>query len=275
MHALRDQYPVRLLCDLVGLAPSSYYYRSRAAPQRALRAAVEEVAGAWPTYGVRRVTHQLRRAGWTVGIKRVRRLMREAGLLVAPRRARGQGTQRAAEAGGYPNRVKGVAITHPDQVWVADITYVRLRAQFVYLAIVMDVFTRQLRGWHLARAPDTALSLSALERALEAGVPRIHHSDQGVQYTCPRYLAALETHAIAVSLAAVGAPHENGFAERVIRTIKEEEVDLSDYATFAEAYQQLGQFIDQVYRYKRIHSALGYITPAEFEQQWREQQSCP
>jgi transposase InsO family protein len=171
----------------------------------------------------------------------------------------------------YPNRVDGLAIVRPEQVWVADITYVRLRDEFVYLAVLMDVFTRSIRGWHLGRSLDQQLTLTALDHALAERVPEIHHSDQGVQYAATDYVRRLQNYHVVLSMAAVGEPRENGYAERLMRTIKEEEVDLSEYRDYAAAYRQLGRFLDDVYNVKRIHSALGYLTPAEFEEQWRDE----
>jgi transposase InsO family protein len=169
----------------------------------------------------------------------------------------------------YPNLVEDLTITFPDQVWVADITYIRLQTEFVYLAVLMDVFTRSIRGWHLSRALDQSLTLTALQQALADRVPVMHHSDQGVQYAATAYTDLLRDASVQISMAAVGEPTENGYAERLMRTIKEEEVDLSDYQDFTDAYRQMGQFLTDVYNRKRIHSALGYLTPAEFEREWQ------
>ena len=169
----------------------------------------------------------------------------------------------------YPNLIKELEITYPDQVWVSDITFIRLQDDFVYLAIIMDVFTRALRGWTLSRSLDQALILMALRRALSTHVPEIHHSDQGVQYAADAYLELLGSRNVQISMAAIGKAEENGYAERVIRTIQEEEVDLSEYVDFADAVQQIGHFIEDVYMTKRIHSSLGYLTPAEFELAYR------
>lgn len=155
---------------------------------------------------------------------------------------------------------------------MGDITYIRLGCEFVYLAVLMDVFTRSIRGWQLGRSLEVDLTLVALKRALVGGKPEIHHTDQGVQYAAKAYTESLEKQNIAISMAAVGEAWQNGYAERLMRTIKEEEVDLSEYRNFAEAYEQIGKFLEEVYTKKRIHSSLGYLTPTEFEQQWNEQQ---
>ena len=163
-------------------------------------------------------------------------------------------------------------IVRPEQVWVSDITYIRLRQEFVYLAVLMDVFTRCIRGWHLGRSLDHSLTIQALERALAHHRPEIHHSDQGVQYAAIAYTTRLQAVGTQISMAEVGAAWQNGYAERLMRTIKEEEVDLSDYQDYADAFRQIGRFLDEVYLHKRIHSSLGYLTPAEFESQWRQEQ---
>jgi putative transposase len=153
------------------------------------------------------------------------------------------------------------------------VTYVRLGNGFVYLAVIMDVFTRAIRGWNLSRNLDTDLTLGALQRALSLCIPEIHHSDQGVQYAAQAYTDLLQRYEVQISMAAQGKPEENGYAERLMRTIKEEEVDLSEYTDFADVYRQMGRFLEDVYNTKRIHSALGYLTPIEFEAAWRMAQS--
>jgi transposase InsO family protein len=176
----------------------------------------------------------------------------------------------------YPNLVLNRQVTQPDEVWVADITYIKLQTEFVYLAVVMDLFTRTIRGWQLSRWLDQSLTLEALQRALaQHEPPQIHHSDQGVQYAARAYVEQVLAFQIKISMAEVGAAWQNGYAERIIRTIKEEEIDLADYQDFADAYAQIGHFVEQVYQHKRIHSALGYLTPAEFEANWRQQHQLP
>jgi putative transposase len=211
----------------------------------------------------------MKRLGWRVNGKRVRRWMDELNLCGDPPKKKCRTTDSRHGWPRYENLVKDLEIVRPDQVWVADITYVRLHHEFVYLAILMDVFTRSIRGWQLGRSLDQGLTLAALERALVIGTPQMHHSDQGVQYAAAAYAERLRGLGVELSMAAIGEPRENGYAERVMRTIKEEEVDLSEYRDFADAHAQIGRFLDDVYNAKRIHSALGYLTPREFEDLWR------
>lgn len=269
---LAGEYPVRLVCQVLSVAPSSFYYRASPREESALEAAIGQLAGQWPTYGYRRITAELRRSGWTVNHKRVARLMTAMGLKVRRRRSEPRTTDSSHGRPRYPNLVRGLAVVRPDQVWVADITSIRLQRGFVYLAVLMDVFTRAIRGWALERDLDHDLTMAALARALRGSRPEIHHSDQGVQYAASEYVALLHTDQVAVSMADIGAAWQNGFAERLMRTIKEEEVYLSEYVDYHDALRQLGRFLDNVYMHKRIHSALGYLTPAEFECQWLSQQ---
>jgi putative transposase len=262
------------VCRVLGVPRSTHYYRSTEHDDEAVKRAIEGVLGDWPTYGYRRVTHQLRRQGLRVNSKRIRRLMKEMGVAgkVVCRKRRTTNSEHSFPR--YPNLVQELAIERPDQVWVADITYVRLVQEFVFLAVIMDVFTRSVRGWHLWRNLDQELTLTALRSALAQRTPEIHHSDQGVQYAAKDYVQMLKDAGADISMAAVGEPTENGFAERLMRTIKEEEVDLSDYENYHDAYAQMGRFLDEVYMLKRIHSSLGYLTPVEFEAQWRSHQAA-
>jgi len=264
----QQQYPVRLVCRTLGYAHSSYYYRGPARDEADLRAALVRLAGAWPTYGRLRLTAMLRREGWRVNPKRVRRLMHELGLCVQRPKRKRRTTNSQHPHPRYPNLVEDLVVVRPDQVWVADITYVQLRQDFVYLAVLMDIFTRSIRGWRLSRNLDGDLTRTALVRALATHRPEIHHSDQGMQYADGEYVQRLRSVGAQVSMARVGDPTENGYAERLMRTIKEEHVQLTEYQDFADAYRQMGRFLDEVYQHKRIHSSLGYLTPAEFESQW-------
>jgi transposase InsO family protein len=270
---LVQQYPARLVCRLLDF-PRCALYRPPAGggnDDGPLRTALQRLAGEWPTYGYRRLTAMLRREGWPVNHKRVLRVMGDLGLQGAPPPRRPRTTVSRHDFPRWANLVEGLTVERPDQVWVADITYIRLQRDFVYLAVLMDVFTRKIRGWELGRSLEGGLALRALERALRAGRPEVHHSDQGVQYAATDYVARLLGAGAQVSMAAVGEPRENGFAERLMRTIKEEEVALTEYRDFADARRQLGRFLDDVYNRKRIHSSLGYLTPEEFEQRWREE----
>jgi putative transposase len=268
---LADAYPIRLVCRLLAVPRSSVYYTPRPPVDEAmLKTALLDTAAEWPKYGYRRLTAMMKRLGWPVNGKRVRRWMDELNLSAAPPKRTCRTTDSRHDFPRYENLVKTLEIVRPDQVWVADITYIRLHHEFVYLAIVMDVFTRRIRGWQLSRSIDQGLTLAALERGLVTATPEIHHSDQGMQYAATAYVERLHGLGVAPSMAAVGEPRENGYAERLMRTIKEEEVDLSEYHDFADARRQIGRFLDDVYNVKRIHSALGYLTPREFEDQWRD-----
>ena len=273
----RYGYPVRQVCALLELSPSSYYYHSHPRDNSNLEADLKAVAGEYPTYGTRRLMHQLRRRpyGYGVNRKQIQRLARQEGLLRPVKRRKTRTTNSQHPYPRYENLVKNLEIVRPDQVWVSDITYIRLRNGFIYLAIILDVFTRAVRGWCLSRTLDQPLTLLALQIALQAHTPQIHHSDQGLQYASDAYVNLLKSYEIQISMAAVGKAEENGYAERFMRTIKEEEVDLSEYYDFTDAHHQIGNFIQDVYMTKRIHSSLGYLTPAEFESAWLRSQTLP
>lgn len=268
IEQLRGGYSDRLLCEALDVHRSSLYHEPRPGEDRPLREALIALAGRWPTYGYRRLTVMLRREGHTVNAKRVRRLMGELGLSGEPPPRHPRTTNSVHPFPRFPNLVESLEVTRPDQVWVSDITYVRLKKEFIYLAVLMDVFTRSIRGWDLGRSLEQELTLTALRRAMGSSRPEIHHSDQGVQYAATAYVEALIEVDASISMAAVGEPRENGYAERLMRTIKEEEVDLTEYEDFGDALSQIGRFLDEVYNRKRIHSSLGYLTPSEFEQQW-------
>ncbi len=199
--------------------------------------------------------------------------MDEGGLLGRKPKAKVRTTNWEHGFRRWPNLVEDLEIVRPDQVWVSDITYIRLALGFVYLAVIMDVYTRSIRGWYLGRSLDQQLTLRALDRALCDHRCEIHHSDQGVQYAATAYIERLGAIEAKISMAAVGQAWQNGYAERLMRTIKEEEVDLSDYEDLADARQEIGHFLEEVYQRKRIHSALGYLTPSEFEAAYFKEQS--
>ena len=267
---LAQFYPVALVCDVLGCARSSYYHQAKPQDDTRLMDAIKAVGAEWPTYGYRRVAAQLKRQGWGVNHKRVRRLMRLMDLLIKPKRRKQRTTNSEHDFPRYPNLVEDLEIVRPDQVWVSDITYIHLLDEFIYLAVIMDVFTRAIRGWHLGRSLDHSLTLLALQQGLaHHQAPEIHHSDQGVQYACTGYTQVLQDANVQISMAEVGEAWQNGYAERLMRTIKEEEVDLSEYPDYTDAVRQIGRFLNDVYVNKRIHSSLGYLTPAEFEAQWQ------
>ncbi len=275
MHDADPALSIRRLCELVGIGRT--WYDTHPAPadvaarDTALRDAIERLVLAFPGYGYRRVTKALQREGWTVNHKRVLRVMRQESLLCQLKRRFVVTTDSGHLLRTYPNLAAGFAPTGPDQLWVADITYVRLPAAFAYLACVLDAWSRRCVGWHLARSIDTRLTLQALDRALAARCPApglVHHSDRGVQYASGDYVARLEQVGARVSMAATGNPYENAKAESFFKTLKYEEVYLQQYETFAAAEASIGRFIGDVYNTKRLHSGLGYASPDEFEAAW-------
>ena len=256
---------MRDICEILGVNRSSFYYQPREDPSEAvLRAEIEKLAERYPRYGYRRITQRLLRQGYTIGYRRVARLMKAANLSVSVKRFC-QTTKSLQGERPYVNRLQTLEVSRCDQVWVGDITYVRLKGHFIYVSLLMDVFTRVIRAWHLNRHLTQSLTLKPLEQALRRRVPEIHHSDQGVQYLSRTYITTLEEHGVEISVAHRGRPWENGYAERLIRTLKEEEVYLNDYQSITEARDRIGHFITQVYHQKRPHSALGYLTPVEFQ----------
>lgn len=238
----------------------------------AMVAATEAAVLAHPGYGRPRITMHLRREGWKVNPKRVQRVLRDEGWLRVRQRRRVRTTQSEHDYPRYPNLLAERGwrqLTAPDQAWGVDLTYIRLGEEFCYLAVVLDLFSRKVVGWSLSRSLEAAGALAALERALAQRQPAtgwVHHSDRGVQYACHEYVQRLKAAGARISMCATGEPKENALAERVIRTIKEEEVDLQEYRSFAEAQREIGRFIEEVYNRKRLHSALGYRPPSEFEE---------
>ena len=273
IDVLSQDYPITVTCKVLGCARNSYYYEvTEPSDEAKLKKAIKGVAADWPTYGYRRVTAQLRRQEWLVNRKRVQRLMCSMDIQARIKRKKRRTTNSDHDFPRYPNLVQDLEVVRPEQVWVSDITYIRLRCAFVYLAVIMDIFTRGIRGWHLGRGLDHSLTLTALQRALiKHPAPEIHHSDQGVQYAATAYTRTLQDVNVQISMADVGKAWQNGYAERLMRTIKEDEVDLSEYIDYNDAYRQIGCFLDDVYMHERIHSSLGYLTPAEFEEQWRKE----
>ncbi len=272
VQAGHPQASVRQLCQMLRVNRAWYYQRLKGAPAPAadleLRDAIERLVLEFPGYGYRRVTVALQRAGWTVNHKRVLRVMRDESLLCQLKRGFVRTTDSNHGLRVYPNLLAGRALSGPDEAWVGDITYVRLPTCFVYLAALLDAYSRCCVGWQLSRTIDTQLALDALEMALaRRHVSRgwIHHSDRGVQYASHAYILRLESVGGQVSMSAKGNPYENAKAESFFKTLKTEEVYLNQYQTFQDAEANIGAFIEDVYNTKRLHSSLGYLSPIEFE----------
>jgi putative transposase len=259
----------------MGLARSTYYYQSRQQSRQVkkqaadLRDRIEQMVVEFTRYGYRRVTHQLRREGWKVNHKRVARLMREQSLQCQIKRRWVKTTDSDHGYRIYPNLLKGLEVRGRNQVWVADITYIRILTGFLYLAVVLDLFSRKVIGWALSEQIDAELTLAGLRMALaERGTVNgcIHHSDRGVQYACHAYVEELEAAGMRISIARKGNPYDNAAAESFMKTLKYEEVYLWDYHSLEDVKHRVPYFLQQVYNQKRLHSALGYVTPEEFEQ---------
>jgi transposase InsO family protein len=276
LDAMAPTLSVRRRCAVLGISRSWWYARpdapaADAAAGLALREAIEGIVLEHPGYGYRRVTHALRRAGWAVNAKRVLRIMREEALLCQIKRRIVVTTDSRHGWGHYPNLVQDRVVDGPNQVWVADLTYIRLPTTFCYLAAILDAYSRRLVGWDLSSRIDTDLTLAALEHAIATRSPApgiIHHSDHGVQYASHRYVARLERIGAQISMAAIGNPYQNAVAESFFATLKREEVALHEYQSFAAAEANLERFLDDVYNHKRLHSSLGYCPPSEFEARW-------
>ncbi len=240
------------------------------AEEMELRDAIQKLAVQMPAYGYRRITMALRRGGWVVNHKRVLRLMRADNLLCLRRRAFVRTTDSDHQLRVYPNLARDLKVSGLNQLWVADITYIRLVLEFVYLAVILDAFSRRVIGWALGRALEAELALEALRLAIAGGrvAPGlVHHSDQGVQYASSAYTELLTEQGILISMSRRGNPYDNAQAESFMKTLKYEEVYRTEYLDFADARRRIGKFIESVYNRKRLHSALGYLPPAEFERQ--------
>jgi len=259
----------------MGIPRSTYYYKPRAdqAKRREdmdIKDRLEELALRFPRYGYRRMTAQLNKEGVPVNHKRVLRLMHESDLLCRTKNRFVRTTDSDHPYPVYPNIYQQVTITGVDQVWVADITYIRLRSEFVYLAVILDAYSRLIVGWALSRHIDATLTRAALKAAIAERNPScgcIHHSDRGVQYAADDYIEILKEHGFTISMSRRGNPYDNAQAESFIKTLKVEEVYVSEYRTFREVKQRIGQFIELIYNRQRLHSALGYLSPVEFEQE--------
>ncbi|PYT99385.1 MAG: IS3 family transposase [Acidobacteria bacterium] len=265
---------IERMVELGGVSRASFYRsgpdrQPRPDPDMDLRDAIQRVALEWPSYGRPRITAELRRRGWEVNPKRVYRLMREDNLLCVRKRKFVVTTDSNHSRKVYPNLAGEMVLTGIDQLWVADITYIRLQSEFVYLAVVIDAYSRRVIGWALERTVEDDLTLAALRQALELRRPApglVHHSDRGSQYASGDYTDLLKAQGCQISMSHKASPWENAGCESWMKTLKSEEVYRQEYRDLAEARASIAQFIDEVYNQKRLHSALGYRPPVEFEQ---------
>jgi transposase InsO family protein len=262
------------LCRLAAVSRAGFYRWKVEAPETdpdlELRDQMQPIAVEFSYYGSRRITRELRRRGWRVNRKKVQRLMREDNLLCLRRRKFVLTTDSDHDLPIYPNLAREMVVAGIDQLWVADITYIRLETEFVYLAVILDAFSRKVIGWALGRTLEATLTLEALQMALRSRRPAaglVHHSDRGVQYAATDYTDLLKTHGIQISMSRSGNPYDNAQCESFMKTLKYEEVYRNEYRDWAEARAQIGAFLEKVYNQKRLHSALGYLPPAEFEAQ--------
>lgn len=260
------------MCQLGQVSRAGWYRRSlqRDQPGRdaELRSEVQKIALEWPAYGSRRITAELRRRGWKVNRKRVQRLMREDNLLCLRKRKFVTTTDSDHGLRVYPNLARKMPLSGVNQLWRADITYVRLEAEFVYLAVILDAFSRRVIGWALDRSMEASLTLDALRMALSnraIGPDLVHHSDRGVQYASGEYTQLLKDHHIRISMSRKANPWDNAGCESFMKTLKSEEVYRTEYRDLAQARSRIGQFLERVYNHKRLHSALDYRPPVEFE----------
>ncbi len=257
----------------LGRVSRSSFYRFDPEPKAAdsdmdLRDAIQRIALEMPSYGRPRITAELRRRGWKVNHKRVHRILREDNLLCVRRRKFVVTTNSQHGRRVYPNLARHMVLTGVDQLWIADITYIRLQGEFIYLAVILDAYSRRVIGWALDRNIDDQLTLAALRMALSRRTVRdglVHHSDRGVQYASDDYAQLLKEHGIQISMSRKGNPWDNAACESFMKTLKYEEVYRAEYRDLAEARASIQQFIERVYNTKRLHSALGYVPPAEFE----------
>ena len=264
---------IAVMCRWAGVSRASFYRfleRGEASEQECRwRDAVEQVALDWPAYGSRRITAELQRHGWEVNRKRVQRIMREGSLLCLRQPTCWLATTDSKHPlPVFPNLMAGLDMTAINQLWVADITYIRLRQEFVFLAAILDAFSRRVIGWALQPDLGAGLCLNALEKALRRRQVRpglIHHSDRGVQYCSKDYVQTLARQQIRGSMARKGNPYDNALAERFWKTLKYEQVYRDEYRSLEQARGNIARFIERIYNERRLHSALGYLPPAEFE----------
>ena len=260
------------LCQVAGVSRAGYYrFQPRVQESEAdmdLRSAIQQIALEWPSYGYRRVHRELMRRGWRVNHKRVLRRMRMDNLLCLRKRNFILTTDSHHGLPIYPNLAKNMVLTGINQLWIADITYIRLEVEFVYLAVLLDAFSRSCIGWALQRSLEAGLVLEALRMALRQRRPQpglVHHSDRGVQYAAGDYIALLKKHGINLSMSRRGNVYANAMAESFMKTLKYEEVYRTEYRNLEEAKPAMKEFLEKIYNQKRLHSALGYRPPREFE----------
>ena len=257
---------------MTGLSRAGFY-RSRTPRQASpvemeIRDEMQKIAVESPAYGYRRITAELRKRGFAINHKRVLRMMRKDNLLCVRRRKFVVTTDSRHNLPVYPNLAGQIAPMALNQLWVADITYIRLRVEFVYLAVVLDAFSRRVIGWALGRTLEAGLAVAALQMALCERKPQpglVHHSDRGVQYASQDYTEMLKQHKAQISMSRKGNPYDNAACESFMKTLKYEEVYRNEYRDFQEAHASIREFLERVYNQKRLHSALGYLPPAEFE----------
>jgi transposase InsO family protein len=271
---LEELGSVSKACKVARLPPSSYYYkpdskraRQREAEDEKLRGQIDDIHSEFPGYGYRRIERELKRRGISFNSKRIRRVMKKFGLRPISWRTFIRTTDSGHGLRVYPNLIKKRQVRAVNQVWVADITYIRIRSSFVYLAAILDLYSRKVVGWAISRRIDTELCLTALQMALNNRSPRdcVHHSDRGVQYASAAYVALLQHNGLEISMSAKGNPYDNAFMESFYKTLKYEEVHLWNYETYADVIERLPFFIEEVYNRKRLHSSIGYVPPIEFE----------
>jgi transposase InsO family protein len=275
--SLATPIPLQRLCRLARVSRAGFYRWQEVPPPAAdrdvdLRDEIQQIALESPSYGWPRITAELKRRGWEANHKRVYRIMREDNLLCLRRRKFVVTTNSNHDRPVYPNLTREMVLTGIDQLWVADITYIRLETEFVYLAVILDAYSRRLIGWALDRTLEDDLTMAALRMALERRIPApglVHHSDRGVQYASGDYTDLLKRWGIAISMSRKGNPYDNAACESFIKTLKYEEVHRQEYRDLAEARASIHHFLERVYNQKRLHSALGYRPPVEFEQQLR------
>ena len=260
------------MCEVAGFSRAGYYRfldpEKPAPADMDLRDEIQKIALEWPSYGSRRIKRELKERGWDVNRKRVQRLMREDNLLCVRKRKFVVTTDSAHGLKVYPNLAGSMILTGVDQLWVADITYIRLEEEFVYLAVILDAYSRRVIGWHLSDGLDDSLTQTALRMALGQRVVRpglVHHSDRGVQYASGDYTDLLKANGIDISMSRKASPWENAACESFMKTLKCEEVYRTEYRNVTDARARIGEFLEKVYNEKRLHSALDYRSPVQFE----------